>query len=322
MSFNHYLPATYLANFSSNLSVPRRDSSIYVGKKFDGGIFQSKVSNVCGINNFYTLRDQLLDQSLIENHWTFYENKLHQSISDLCLGKLIAIDWLTVMVPFVCGLFVRGPDFNERFESRFAESQILSLANVDSTNFARVFESQRIAPLIISAYWTLLRSDGKVPLVVNELGYTPFTCLLTAEIGIAIPLNLEFILVITPCTRRAIITGSDNEWWPVIRNRTHVPQNSLDFNKSIAAYSQRFVFGCDRGVVDSSLQFSISRATLPVVDPSVFGFHNPNLGRFYEEQWIRLVLHLDQKPRNGEFLYVDYLNPINLSKRHGSFIFI
>ena len=149
MTLQHYLPATYLACFSTEDKPERRTRLLAGGDKKDKNIFTSPASKVCGINDLYTLKNYPDNPELIDSMWSFYEKGLALAIDQLITGTIPAITWANTLIPFVTSLLVRGPDFNKRFEGRIKNLGINRTISPDNTNFARLLENQRLSAWFI-----------------------------------------------------------------------------------------------------------------------------------------------------------------------------
>jgi hypothetical protein len=197
MPLDHFLPATYIAGFSADTNPVRRQRRVWVADKQAGKIFETAASNVCAINDFYTLKSSQFDAPrVVDAAFSYYEGPLSNAINLLISGVVDAHTWLTVLVRFVAGLLVRGPDFNRRFLRRFSDSFRAELAKLDpvfygldNTNFARIFEHQRLLAPICGAAWTVLETLGGVEQITNDLGFIGFEHVQTKYHGIAVPLE-------------------------------------------------------------------------------------------------------------------------------------
>jgi hypothetical protein len=103
MPVHHYLPATYLASFSKNLSLPRRDRVIAVGDKRSKRVFSASAARVGAIRDFYTLVSALKDDpQLLEKIWAQYETDLADAVERLVSRSPDALTW--------AHRFIFGPD--------------------------------------------------------------------------------------------------------------------------------------------------------------------------------------------------------------------
>lgn len=197
MSLQHYLPATFLAQFSSDTKLPRRERQLVAVDKLKRKIFESPASKLAAENEFYTLvNSQEKDPLSVDKALSGYETKFHLAVNLLIDRKITADLWARILVPFVTSLLVRGPDFNRRFETRMFSwlgNHLKEYTGRDNTNQARLFERQRLLPSIFSANWALSRVESNVPLLINDLGYAPLFDPEKKKMGLAIPLDKKYL---------------------------------------------------------------------------------------------------------------------------------
>lgn len=310
MPLHHYLPATFLANFSlESGKLPRRDRAIFVGDKKSKDIFEVTAGNAGAINNLYTLLDYKKDPETIDKIWADYEAMLHRTIPRLIVGyDLDAKTWLRLLVPFVACMLVRGPDFNIRFENRIkallGEKYSEKFINKDNTNTARTLELQRLLFPVAAAKWIVVYSQGSEPILTNDLGYCPFFHPKTIDYGLAIPLNLNHVLAISPRKKGEILRFSGGKWRPIIHYRIDQFGNHEDLNRSIVSMAQRFVFSPTKELLNKYLPQYPHRPR--PIEPEQLGFIDGHHSRAYELTWHRLAIFLEenefQKEGNDEFL--------------------
>jgi len=302
MPLHHYLPATFLAEFSQEKSkFPRRSRQIVVGNKDENRVFRASAANVAAINNLYTLAESRNDPGLIEKIWSKFERNLSEAIDLLIAGRLDARSWIRILVPFVAAMLVRGPDFNLRFERRLRALGLdphMDLTSEDNTNGARLLELQRLLGPVAVAKWTVVHVIGKEPLITNDLGYAPYLNKVTGETGISIPLNLTYTLSISPRTRREILRAQSGRWIPVIDYFHNMPNNHEDLNNALSSIAQHFIFGPDDTTIEKYLSSS-SKVSFPP-EPEQLGFITDPLARAHEFTWHRLAAVIEGDPDSEE----------------------
>lgn len=307
--FQHYIPATYLAQFSSNIVTPRRKSLIWAGSKESGEIYNWTAESVGGENDFYELSNSF-ETYKIDSIWYGYEASLANAFDQLINGTITAFTWATVLVPFVAGLMVRGLDFNKRFERR-----IMSLGlepGKNQTNLARMMEIQRILGPILCSRWRVFKTTGSdIPLLTNETGYIPFVNPLVSERGFSIPLSNYFLLIIVPSRLKYIAYLEKNIWRPIIHYSYLDPDSHLGFNRTIDKYTIKYLIGCEKGVVSKYLSPKIH--LLPELEQ--MGFINGTQMRVHEFMWHRFVAGLMRAEKGEDLFYfpLDYQSLKGLS---------
>ena len=295
MTLHHYLPATYLANFSADTHFPRRSRTLAVGDKRSGQIFITAAANVAAVHNLYTLSPGNLDSQMVDEIWSDYEGGLADAIEQLINRTLDVITWARILVPFVTCLFVRGPEFAIRFDTRLRQQGLLGLRpEPDNTNMARIMELQRLLAPILTAKWLVLQIHGDGEVLLNDLGFAGFVSPGAAEAGFSIPLNRDHVLMVIPQRDRIVASASGNTWLPSIAYSDLDRNNHLQMNDVLAQVAQRFVFGASEEIVRQHLVRSDT--VLPVPEVEEMGFIGSRLMRVHEFTWYRLVSVLDKHP--------------------------
>jgi hypothetical protein len=227
-SWQHFLPATYLAGFSETVRTRRRESLLWVGRR-GGGVYRQKAEGVGAARNLYTLRDRTLMTSepwhpdIVDTLWQSVENRLVSSIDQLLSGTQAFIDaemWAKVLVNFVAQLFVRGPDFEGRYRRRlrvkWGDQALNRLPPVDNDriNGARLIELMRLRGTLIASDWTVLHAPRGSRFMANDLGRITFQSG-TGQFGYLIPLRADGALFVTSSIRSPTVCATNSGRWLV-----------------------------------------------------------------------------------------------------------
>ena len=94
----------------------------------------------------------------MDSVWGGYESRFAVALDGLISGSLDAAIWLRVLVPFVAGVLVRGPDFNHRFTRRTQGFQFTP--DKDNINSVRLLELQRLLAPVLAARWQVFKTNG------------------------------------------------------------------------------------------------------------------------------------------------------------------
>lgn len=285
MQRDHYLPATHLASFSLDMTLPRRERLLAVGDLERNRSFREKACNLAAKRGFYSVSSQTSDPRMVDKVWAGYEADLAKAVDELILGTIAATSWARVMVPFVAGILVRGPDFNVRFGDRFRGSGFVSSS--DNTNQARILELQRLLAPILAARWIVLTAQGEGDIVTNDIGFVAYARANTKDPGISIPLDRRHTLALVPQRLRRVAYARDGAWYPFIEYGFLDPGSHLDLNGILASNAKRFIFGSDEGTIGPLLDRKESLTRVP--DPAELGFISGNLAVVHEFAWHRLV---------------------------------
>jgi hypothetical protein len=293
MPLHHYLPATYLAFFSNEQTLPRRERRIAVGDKKSGRVFRASAAKVGAIQGFYACLEQNpSDPQLLERSWADYETNLARTVEELVNRHIDAVTWAGVLVPFVAGLLVRGPDFNKRFERRIGP--LRDLVGRDNTNQARLFELQRLLGPVLAAKWVVMTVQGEGSVITNDIGFAPFRSP-QGEVGLAIPVGHRHLVGVIPCRSRAVVAAKGGKWWPIIQYVRLRKDNHDGFNSGSARQARRFIFGVDEATVTRYLS-QVDDSPPTVIEPYEVGFIYGPLAVVHEFTWHRLVSVLAKSP--------------------------
>lgn len=287
----HYLPATYLASFSAQVDLPSRERHIAVGEKGTGRTFWVRVSGAAAVNNLYSLLNHP-DPLMIEKLWQDYEIELAGAFSALLDGSIEAGTWARVLVPFIASLFVRSPDFNDRFEARLAGLDVP--LPEDNTNLARLHELQRMLGPVTGAEWILYEAVGSGPILTNDVGFAPFMDAHTREKGVAIPMDSRHIIGLLPKRHWPVVSARAGSWFPNVQRRILKRGGHLQFNAAVVSAARRWVFGADECTLNRFLSAQPARTQLP--DLIELGFLTAREQLAHEFTWHRLVSALGGSP--------------------------
>ena len=285
MPLHHYLPASYIGLFSFEKTIPRRNLKLFAGERRKAKIIHAPAGKLGRVKDFYSLMGKEVDSQLIDNVWSDYESELAKVLDKLIEGSINAVEWARTLVPFIACLMVRGTDFNVRFDRR-----IMGLGvevSESNTNYARIFELQRLLGPVCVADWIVSSVQGDGDLITNDLGFAPFRYGPTGEIGLSIPISHTHILQIIPKRSRRIVVAKNGEWFPRIRYLDLSPGNHLGLNESLGNIAQRFIFGPDRDLVKTYLYQSDKAPPIP--EPYQLGFISGPLAVVHEFTWHRLI---------------------------------
>jgi len=326
-SRHHWLPASFVAGFSSELTEPRRSRHIWVLRRGQTTPWRTTCSRVAARTNLYTL-NQAGKAGAVDRTWDLYEAQLPKAIDALVnsgqnresvIGAKV---WLRTLVPFVASIFIRGPDFDERYRKRAlnkdsspyysirGEASFLPSGELDTTpppipstrkeiednvNLARLVELQRLLVPIMAARWIVLHfRDDDEWLLTNDLGYIPGTIEGVSEHGAIVPLDRRTALALVPQRRRQIITGSLFHGWQArIEHRELRDRQVTELNRRIAMTCQEMVLGGSQKLLLSNAADLGSYTWTASDSPFIQAFPRDVLWAA-ETDWFRLSCTLAQ----------------------------
>lgn len=257
MARDHYLPAAYIGRFSGErrANLRSRDCLIWTAHLGASQPVQQKASSIGYEKGLYDLHPEGNSPSLGNSVDTWiYERELPYILDALSSGEHLSLsDWLHVAVPFVAGLFVRGPDYDTRYHERlsaidlpFSDKHALKKHQHNQANFARVVEMQSLLLPIMAARWKVIHATGTHRCVLNDIGMVPLFDPAVNSTGWAIPLDTRSLLFLMPRRRGCFGTfGRDGQWNAVIEHLDEPDEFFEGLNELTAATAQRFVVSAE-----------------------------------------------------------------------------
>jgi len=110
---DHYLPAAYVGRFSAATNGGLRDRRLIINDRRAPAPFAHTAQKVAFQAGLYDLPEP--DSGWLGEHidlWG-YESGLPQALDQIATSPILdAVVWMECLIPFVAGLFSRGPDAN------------------------------------------------------------------------------------------------------------------------------------------------------------------------------------------------------------------
>jgi hypothetical protein len=152
-----------------------------------------------------------------------YESGLPAAIEQLIGGPDVDGDvWLRNLVPFVAGLFARGPDQNR-----------------GENNEARVRAFQEmLAPTMVSE-WTVLHYPADV--VTSDRGLAALKT--PVGTGLAVPLDRRAVLLLTRQVRRTVLSWRGSRWRTVVRHHAVGSDEVAVLRDALAQFALNAIVG-------------------------------------------------------------------------------
>jgi hypothetical protein len=243
-----------LAGFSEHPAATARDSVLRVGRH-DGNTFWQKAANVGWARDLYTLRNPLAgeDPYIVDAHLSAPERRLRQAIDIFAVPGLPlfpAREWLT-LVDFIAGLFVRGPEFATRFESRLVIRD-LRAGDSDNTQWARVMEHQRLLAAVMYADWFVVRNVSGWSMITSDIGYGFTLDASSGRRGYVVPLNRQTAVGLFPSPVGQVLSWQNGTWTILLRDM-HVNSEAVrNLNCRLASTAALEIYGTDDAVVQAT----------------------------------------------------------------------
>lgn len=250
MAKDHYLPAGFIGRFSSDTTGAYRDRRLWTYNVKAGKTLNTTASAIGYKKGLYNLRDgRTVDK------WD-YEGPLNRVLDDIANSKDVTLDdWVHIAVPFITGLFVRGKEFNERYENMPMMKEFMKsgMVNPDNTNGSRIMRLQRQLSPVMAARWVVLHnSDPKNPIISNDLGLVLTQDASTGAVGWAIPLDPKTVLGIFPQKIRHIARYDGATWYANIEHLSPPATMFKGMSEQIARASREFIFGARESDVNAN----------------------------------------------------------------------
>ncbi len=254
MAKDHYLPAGFIGRFSSDATGAYRDRKLWTYNVKARKTLNTAASAIGYKKGLYNLHDgRTVDK------WD-YEGPLNRVLDDIANSKDVTLDdWVHIAVPFITGLFVRGKEFNERYENMPMMKEFMKsgMVNPDNTNGSRIMRLQRQLSPVIAARWVVLHnSDPTTPMISNDLGLVLTQDSNNGAVGWAIPLDPQTVLGIFPQKVRRIARYNGSTWYANIEHLRPSAGMFKGMNEQVARASREFIFGADESSMETNKQYT------------------------------------------------------------------
>ena len=222
---DHYLPASYVGRFAAVKEGSARKRLVSVADDRASGPFTQTAENVAFRTGLYDIEplseeDDWLGGSL--DSWG-YEAGLPAALDALAVGDLDAERWARHVVPFVAGLFARGPEQNNGVN-----------------NIGRIWAFQEmLAPVMVSR-WTVLHCPTD-SLITSDRAFGVASTAL--DVGIAVPIDSSHAILLTRCERRAVARCADGRWWSNIEHRAATEDDARSIRSGLTELAVHSTFG-------------------------------------------------------------------------------
>lgn len=296
MALDHYIPASYLGSFSLDKSRGKlRERKLFAYNFNSKTLYQTRADKLCAINNYY--------DGDVDKLW-YYEGDIPSALDALINQKINAKQWITTLVPFVCSLLVRTPEFVGRFKRRM--ENLIGFSQ-EFSDTIRLLEFQRLLAPILAGDWKVLEASGQGQVLLSDVGFLPFVDGPSNLSGVAISLSSRHVLIIVPNRRKVLAVFDGDKWLPVLTYSKMVPGNLHSYNKSVANFAQNTLIG----PTEASLKPYITRQddfSKPNMEEARLDFISGAITIPHEFTWHRIVSYLENDQRNikDEWVEIDF----------------
>jgi|GEM_PF-5490634 len=218
-----------------------RRRQVFAADKRARKVFHQVAKNIAFRKGLYDLPNPSPDDLGYHIDLWGYESGLTAAIDQLIDRDTLleAKAWLNCLVPFVAGLFARGPDLNG-----------------GNNNEMRIMAFQEMLAPVMAARWTVLHyPDGSVVTSDRAAGAirTP------VGPGLAIPLDTAHALLLTYEAERVVVRY-DDVWRPVIDHLAMESDDAVELRAAVVRFALNVVVGPTRQSV--------------TIDPATIGTDN------------------------------------------------
>ena len=244
----HFIPASLIGRFAEDVGGQARLRKVWVRDKRSRTHkpYKNAAGKVALEPAMYGVGDasEGIEKS-IDHIWSIYEPLLPDALNAISSGSdsMDGLLWAQGLVPFVAGLFVRGPDFallvREQVPGGFADLVDGTFRNNAAPARATAF--QDLLALIVVANWTVLHFR-QPDLITSDTGY-----MLIEEQerrGYAIPIDRSTALLISngPMGRRVLYRDGGG-WRAPIKHIEAAAEIAAVLVAGMASQARNAVFG-------------------------------------------------------------------------------
>lgn len=256
-TYQHYLPAAFLGRFSADAKKSARARPLWVRSLSAPRSHVSSASKVGGEVGLYDVDDDSLGpEKTLDSAWG-YESFVPRALDALEDRDQPpdARDWLLGAVPFVAGIFARGPEFQREFAERLPAELRKNhphFGGPDSATGARLVDLQLLLAPILAARWAVVHFPGDADLITSDRGYALTTTPAGGSPSYTIPISRHAALVVTPRDRGTPIRWSGESWVVAIEHFDADLGDAETLNEAIGAFARQAVFGSSRAAVEKA----------------------------------------------------------------------
>ncbi|WP_375342547.1 DUF4238 domain-containing protein [Curtobacterium sp. MCBD17_034] len=248
MPLDHYLPASFIAQFSQEDTYPSRLRRVAVQREKKKA-YLARAERIGAENNLYSSGSsgRVVD---IDSTWTRIENDLPKVVARLQSGFApSAHEWLRVLVPFVAMTFIRGREYEGRYVDRLdaflgsaSEAFRAEFQDKGQINLARMEDLEMLLPGVTCARWVFSSTAGSA-CITNDLGLVGTIDTDSGKPGWTLPLSPAIVVSIFPRSRRQVLEWDGNQWKPLLADVPMAPDRLQALKEALARAAREFVVG-------------------------------------------------------------------------------
>jgi hypothetical protein len=275
-TFQHYVPAAFLGRFSASTSGRSRKRNLWALGTGTAEPYEKKAEKLAAETGLYDVDDGTLGPDATADVAWGYEGFLTPALDTLsdAQATLDAQAWLRGVVPFVAGLFVRGPEFQEEFRQRIAPAlPHIGIDPASNATAGRLLDLQTLLAPIMASRFCVLHFTESVDLITSDRGYALAGTPDGREHAYIVPVGRHVALTVVPREAAEPLLWKDGAWQAEVEHRVCADTEAPELNRAMAAFAIRSVFGPSREVVESVREEigaapAPSGGLFPVLDPA------------------------------------------------------
>lgn len=263
MARDHFIPASFIARFSENPAPQARKSEVHVKFRGKNISVKKRAEKIGYANSLYDIDKDFTSArqtNAVDLVWTSYESTLNPAIDDLVAGTLSAVDFVSIIVPFVAGFFARDVSYSSRTTSRIEHVHAdlpnfikKSMSEHNHVALNRLSELDFITPKLLASEWVVSETDGDLVLPDLGIGFN-YVGMFEGVDGISylLPLGPRSLLEITPLPALPLFKIADRGFYPAIVHSKEI-RSAAKVNELLKVTSIRYCIGTKSAIDSVSL---------------------------------------------------------------------
>jgi hypothetical protein len=291
------MPAAYLGRFSWKDSKRPRERPLWAWDLRSFRPFIITAKDAAWQIGLYDAESKWIGGSpTLDVAWG-YESSLPRALDSLANSPIVDGQlWTLTLVPFVAGLFVRGPDFHQQYRQRFPEgleTVAPAILRPDHSTAGRLLDFQHLLAPVMTSRWTVLHFAPSAELVTSDTGFA--TASTPVGESYVVPLDRCTALVITPSTSRQVLSWVDGHWVALLEHYDVADSDVPDLKRAMGAFARHAIYGPTRESVEQASQ---QLAAAPHVGPAMLGAEVDLGCHLYD--YFRVVSALQSTPADAQ----------------------
>ena len=245
----HYVPASFIARFSSQQTGQTRKRRLWVRESGAERAYSKPARKLAYEIGLYDVEnDSMGSKKTLDIAWN-YETSLPAALDALTNRQpLDGLLWASTLVPFVAGLFVRGPDYPAQYAQRFPispETLVQGLSVADNATAGRLINLQELLAPTMASKWSVVHFPAGTELITSDTSFALMgpAAHWPAITGYVIPISRTATLVVSPQVRRTVLEWTDGRWVVPLVHIDGLLNEIAGLKRAIGAFALHQVYG-------------------------------------------------------------------------------